>query len=307
MWFKQVQLFKLTDSISSSPNFLAEKLQALAFSPCLPSMPQSMGWVSPLYDENAPLVRGINGCLMFCLQIEDKILPGSVVTQALKEKIKKIEQTESRKIRQKEKLSLKDETVQILLPRAFTRLARIYAYIDTRNQWLILNSTSPAKTEMFISMFKKSVGEGIEAFEVIKPASIFTDWLKNKNYPQEFSIEKSCVLQDPEQQNRVIRAQQQDLFSAPIQTLVSEGCHAIQIALCWHDKLNFVLADDFSLRSIHLVDDDMVEIQEEMESKEQKFDADFIMMSETYAGLFSDLLKIFTRNNAEVIKLAKVG
>lgn len=309
MWFKQIQIFQLNFSIQFSPNALAEKLEPLAFNPCMPSMPSSMGWVSPLDEEHAPLSRGLNGCMMFCLQIEEKILPASVVTQTLKEKIKQIEQAEARKVRQKEKLSFKDEVTITLLPRAFSKYTRIYAYIDTRNNWLILNSTSPAKTELFISMFKKSLGDGICSVDVIKPSSIFTQWLKDKNYPQEFSIEKSCVLQDPDQQNRMIRCQQQDLFAPSIQSLVKDGCEAIQIALCWQDKINFVIAADFALRSIRLSDDDIAEIQDEMETKDQKFDADFIMMTEMYAGLINDLLNVFVKNNeAEPAKkLALVG
>jgi recombination associated protein RdgC len=309
MWFKQIQLFQLTHAINSSPAALAEKLEPLAFNPCLPSMPSSMGWVSPIDEEGAPLARGMNGCIMICLQIEDKILPASVVNQTLKEKIKQIELAEARKVRQKEKLSFKDDVIHTLLPRAFSKFTRINAYIDTRNNWLILNSTSPAKTELFISMFKKSLGDGVDSYDIVKPSSIMTQWLKIKDYPQAFSIEKSCVLQDPDQQNRMIRCQQQDLFAASIQSLVKDGCEAIQMALCWHDKINFVLAEDFSLRSIRLSDDDIAEIQDEMETRQQKFDADFIMMTEMFAGLLNDLLSVFAKRKDadQVSRLALTG
>lgn len=309
MWFKQIQLFELTSPIQSSPSALAQRLEPLAFNPCLPSMPSSMGWVSPIEEEGAPLARGLNGCIMICLQIEEKILPASVVTQTLKDKIKQIELNEARKVRQKEKLSFKDEVVHTLLPRAFTKFTRIYAYIDTRNGWLILNNVSPAKTELFLSMFKKSLGDGITTYETIKPSAILTQWLKNQDYPSTFSIEKSCVLQDPNQQNRMIRCQQQDLFVESIQSLVKEGCEAIQMALCWHDRLNFVMGDDFCLRSIRLAEQDIAEIQDEMETKQQKFDADFIMMTEMFAGLINDLLSIFVRNaqSEQKAKLALVG
>jgi recombination associated protein RdgC len=309
MWFKQIQLFQLTASISSSAETLAEKLEPLAFNPCLPSMPSSIGWVSPVEEEGAPLTRGLNGCLMICLQFEEKILPASVIALSLKEKMKKIEHSEGRKIRRKEKLTLKDEVTDTLLPRAFSKFTRIYAYIDTRHQWLILNSISPAKTELFISMFKKSFGDEVEPVEVIKPSAIITEWLKSKNYPKEFSIEKSCVLQDPEQQNRMIRCQQQDLFSESIQSLVNEGCAAIQIALCWHDKMNFVIAEDFTLRSLRLAEDDLSEIYDQLETKEQKFDADFFMMTDMVAGLLTDLLGVFSKEKQgeSERKLALVG
>ena len=173
------------------------------------------------------------------------------------------------------------------------------AYLDTRHNRLILNTTSPAKTELFISMFKKSLGDGIAAVDVVKPSSIITHWLKNQSYPTVFAIEKSCVLQDPAQQGRVIRCQHQDLFAGSIQSLVKDGCEVMQIALCWHDRLNFVIADNFTIRSLRLADEDLVDLKDDLETKQQKFDADFLMMTEMLAGLFNDLLDVFLKRNAE--------
>lgn len=309
MWFKQVQIFQLTNPIQATPSALAEKLEPFEFNPCLPSMALSMGWVSPLDEDEAPLTRGINGCVLICLQIEDKILPASVVNQTLKDKIKQIELNEARRVRRKEKLTFKDEVMITLLPRAFTKLTRLYAYIDTRNQWLVLNTTSAARTDLFLTMFKKAFGEGITTHEVVKPSSIMTTWLKNKDYPQDFAIEKSCVLQDPDQQTRVIRCQQQNLFDASIQSLVKDGCAVVQMAMSWHDKINFVLAEDFSLKSIRLSDVDMSDIQDELETGQQKLDADLMLMSEMLAGLINALLEIFAKQNdaAATNKLAMVG
>ena len=306
MWFKQVQLFQLTTPIKHSTQVLIERLEPLEFRACMPSMPSSSGWVSPLEEENAALVRTLNGCHMICLQIEEKILPASVINQTLKDKVKLLEATEGRKIRGKEKLSFKDEVVHTLLPRAFTKLSRLYAYIDTKNGWLVLNTNSAAKAELFLSMFKKSLGDVTAGLELVKPSAVLTSWLKDHNYPKLFSIEKSCVLQDINQQNRVIRCQQQDLFVPGIQALVKDGCEAIQLGLCWQDRLSFVLAGDFTLRSIKRTEDDLAEIAEITESKSQRLDADFFMMTEMLSGLLTDLLEVFLAKNV-VAKLAKTG
>lgn len=293
MWFKQIQLFQLSAPIQSSAASFSERLEPLAFKPCLPTMPTSMGWVSPIDEDDEVLARGINGCIMICLQIEEKILPASVIGHTLKDKIKQIEMNEARKVRKNEKLNFKDEIIHTLLPRAFSRYTKIMAYIDTRHGWLVVNSISPAKTELLISLLKKSIGEIIENYEVVKPSSVITNWLKTQNYPKEFSIEKSCVLQDPNQQNRVIRCQEQDLFAGSIQSLVKDGCEAIQIGLCWQDRINFVLSDNFMLRSVRLADEDITDMKEDVETKQQRFDADFVLMSEMLTGMFDDLLATF--------------
>jgi recombination associated protein RdgC len=296
MWFKQVQLFQMKDSVNFQPKELEENLALLAFQPCLPSHPSSAGWVSPIEEEGAPLVQAINGYLMICMQFEDKVLPASVIKQELVERIKQRETREERKVRQKEKLALKDEVILSLLPRAFGKISRVYAYIDTKNKCLVLNTTNAKKTEQFISMFQKSVTEQINSYEIKKPSPIMTHWLKNQSSPTAFAIEKSCVLQDPNQQNRIIRCQQQNLFANPIQALVKDGCEVKQLALSWHDQVKFVLAaEDFSLRSIQYEDEITSQTKDmEAETKQQVFNADFFIMTQVLAELLNELLDCFS-------------
>ncbi|MES2218326.1 MAG: recombination-associated protein RdgC [Pseudomonadota bacterium] len=309
MWFKQILLFQLTNQIDYAPEKLNELLQPLAFTPCLPSLPSCAGWVSPIPDDdNAPLVHAANGKIMLCLQIEEKILPATVIRQAVEDKIKKIEARDDRKVRQKEKLTLKDEVTMTLLPRAFTRLTRIYAYIDTVNNLLVVGTTQTAKVEQFLAIFKRSVTESVKAYEINKPSPIMTHWLKNKSNPVEFAIAKSCVLQDPQQQNRMVRCQQQDLFAPGIQTILKDGCEVKQLGLCWHDRINFTLADDFSLRGIQYEEEVIAAANDiDSETKQQQFDADFFIMSETLSGLLADLMKIFVKNMTEATAQATVA
>lgn len=294
MWFKQIQLLKL-DHVDYSTENLNTKLETFAFRPCLPSMLQSMGWVPPI-EEDESLVFGMNGYIMMCLQFEEKILPAIVIRQAVIEKIKQIELSEGRKIRQKEKLTIKDEMMLTLLPRAFTKVTQLFAYIDTRNHTLILNTTNAKKAEQFISIFKKSVSESIQSFELKKLSPIITHWLKTQNYPTAFGIEKKCLLQDPDQQSRMIRCQDQDLFATSIQAFLKEGCEVKQLALSWQDRVNFVLsADDFTLSGIQYLEEITSQAMEmEAETKKQQFIANFFIMTETLAHLIEELKQVFT-------------
>jgi recombination associated protein RdgC len=308
MWFKQLQLFKLPKQ-TFSVETITEKLEQLAFTPCLPSFPYSTGWVSPVDEDDAPLVRAVNGYIMVCIQIEEKILPNIVISQELKEKIKQIESGQDRKVRQKEKLSLKDEITFTLLPRAFTKLSRLYAFIDTKNNWLVLGSTSASKNEQFLTLFKRSICEEVQTLDIIKPTAIFTHWLKTQDYPSLFAIENACVLQDPNQQKRVIRCQHQDLFAQSIQALIKDGCEAKQIALSWHDRVKFVLAEDFSLRSIQYEEDILSQAKDIGETKQQRFDADFLIMTETLTSLLKDLLPLFAKEEkkTEAVAIAETA
>lgn len=299
MWFKQIQIFQLTDSLRYSLEEFAQRLAPLAFTSCFPSMPFSMGWVSPVDENGAPLVRILNGCIMLCLQVEEKILPAAVIRQELAEKVKQIEATEGRKVYQKQKLALKDEIILTLLPRAFSKLTRIYAYIDTRHQWLVLGTTQEKRTEQFFSVFKKTLSDNVHPFKLKKISSTLTHWLKHQNYPTCLAVEKTCMLQDPAQQARVVRCRQQDLFANSIQAVIKEGYEVKQLALAWQDCIQFILSDKFLLQSVRFQDQIISQAKDmEAETLQQQFDADFLIMTETLASLFKDLLDLFVEINA---------
>lgn len=305
MWFKQIQLFQLIDSLHCDVNAISAKLEPLVFTPCFPSMPQSLGWVSPIEEEGAPLVQMMNGNLMICLQFEEKILPAAVIRQELVKKMKEIEMAEGRRVNHKEKLDLKDELTLTLLPRAFSRLTRLYAYIDTRNQWLVIGSNHAKKVEQFMTFFKKTFELNVHPFQLNKLSHVFTHWLKHKSYPSVFSIENACFMQDPEKQNRMIRCKHQDLFSNGIQSLLKEGCVVKQLALCWADRVHFLLSDTLSLTSIQFQDEITNQVKEmEPETLQQIFNADFLIMTETLTELFKALLEVFLLSEKEKVELA---
>ncbi len=316
MWFKQVTLFQLPDSFRRKTQELAQKLEPLAFSPCLPSLPSSQGWVSPVHEENAPLVQTINGYTMLCLQIEEKILPMSYVNQELLKKLKEIETQQGRKVRQKEKFAMKDELVATLLPRAFTKLTRVYGYLDPENNGLVLGTNNQKRLDQFRTYFTRSLNEETHPLNIKKLGPTLTLWLKTQNYSSNFALEKACLLQDPNQENRLIRCQHQDLLAPSLQGFIKDGCQVKQLALSWQDRIQFVLADDFSLSGLKYQEELISEAKDlEAETLQQKFIADFLIMSGTLSALLKDLRAALRLEQEEtgvegqgkIVPMAKVG
>ena len=297
MWFKQASIFQLSRPLKMDQAQLCEALAPLSFSPCLPSLPSSMGCVSPLDQNNGPFVYGSKRYWMICLQFEEKLLPASVIRQALDEKVSDIEEKEARVVRGKEKQSLKDEITQTLLPKAFTKKSRIHGFIDLENQWLIINSNMPAKVERFMAFLKRAITTvDFKSPDIKKPTAVMTHWIKEK-LPDAFDIGQSGVLQDPQQQRRVIRCQHQDLLATAIQALLKDGCEIAQLALTWKEQLQFVLTSDFSLKSIQFKDAvSALSKSDYTETPEQRFDADFVIMTEVLTQLIDALYATFSKN-----------
>lgn len=294
MWFKQIQIFQLASNFIYAQKHIENKLEALTFRACTPAMPYSFGWIAPIDEDEAPLLREMSGYIMICLQVEEKILPSTVVRQHLDAAIKERELSEDRKLGRAEKQRLKDEIVHTLLVRAFTKLSKIYGYLDTKNHRLILGTANPKSTERFISHFKKAFGDVVFALELEKVAPQLTEWVKQDDYPSSLGLSKSCVLQDPKQKNRIIRCNHQNLLAAPIQSLIQDGCYIVQLGLNWQDHVEFVLTEHLALLSLRYQDEIKAQSEEmEIETVAQQFDTDFLIMSQTLAGLIDLLCKQF--------------
>lgn len=297
MWFKQTSLFQFSRPFKINQSELSDALAPLSFTPCLPSLPSSVGWVSPIDAPNSPLVYGNARYWMLCLQFEEKILPSAVIKQALEEKAAEIALKEGREVRGKQKQNLKDEIIQTLLPRAFTKKTRVYAYIDVERQRLIINSSTPSKLERFNAFLKRAIPTiDIHSLETKKPTSVMTQWLKS-DAPDSFQIGQIAMLQDPQQQKRVIRCQHQDLFSQSIQTLLKEGCEIAQLGLQWRDQLQFILCADFSIKRIQFQEAVLALSKSDYtETPQQRFDADFVIMTEILSLMIDDLSALFVES-----------
>lgn len=293
MWFKQAQLIKIKDKFFATPETLIEQLAPLAFQPCLPNLPISQGWVPPVDTDDAPLVHATADFLMICLQIEEKILPSTVVKQKCKEQIKQIETNREHKISSKEKLAISQSIYNELLPKAFTKFTKIYAYFDLKNNWLIVNTLNPKKTDSFLTFLKRSLEDlQFEQLELKKIAYSMADWLKNNTHPDTLQIEKTGVFRDPSNKRRTIRFQQHDLLSSNVQAhLAKDEFEIAQMEMMWHDQITFTLKDDFLLQSIKYMEK-VIELAKENQTETAfaRFDADFLIMASTLGGLFNDLL-----------------
>ena len=299
MWFKNLALFEFLEPFDLATETIEKNLMEHQFKPCSTSSPSSMGWVSPISQE-AAIVHESNGFIMLAFQIQEKIVPAGVIKKILDEKVEEIELRESRKVKKKEKDTLKEEIYQSLLPRAFTRNTVIYAYIDKVKGWLVVNASSAKKAELLMVSLRKALGSLKVRIPDVMPVSLLlTQWLKTNEYPQDLTIEDQCVLQDTNDGGGVIRCQRQNLFTDDILTLIASGREVTQLALSWQDELSFVLNDEFMIKSVkflEVVQDKANDIFSEPES--QRFDADFVIMTETLRQFIDFMMSIFAKQVA---------
>ncbi len=295
MWFKNLSIFRLTEEFTLTAEELEEKLAALAFRPCGSHEDFTLGWVPPI-GKASPLVHSANGFMMICTKKEERVLPASVLNEMMLEKIEETEEAEGRKLSKKERTAIKDELIFELLPRAFTFSRKLYAYIDVKGGFLVVDSASANKAEDLLSLLRKCLGSlpAVPLNTVEKPIATMTEWLLTQKTPKDVTIEDECELRSPEEAGGVIRCKRHDLSLPEIKNHLDIGKQVIKLALNWDERLSFILDENLSvkrLKFLDLVQDQVTDSDAQDEAA--RFDVDFSIMSLELSNFIPRLLEIF--------------
>jgi len=287
MWFKNLLSYRLTQEVP----FEAEALEAaLASKPARPCASQELttyGFVAPFgKGEDAPLVHVSGEFLLIAPRKEERILPSSVVNDAVKEKVEEIETEQMRKVYKKERDQIKDEIIQAFLPRAFIRRSMIFAAIAPRLGMILVNSASAKRAEDLLSTLREVMGSlpVRPATVKIAPAATMTDWVKSQQAAEGFYVLDECELRDTAEDGGIVRCKRQDLTGEEIQLHLSTGKVVTQLALAWQDKLSFVLDDKMVIKRLKF--EELLQEQAEQDGGDeaaQQFDASFLLMMMTFS------------------------
>jgi len=293
MWFRNLTLFRFTEPFTLTAEELEARLSPAAFQPCGRLDFVTYGWIPPLGRKARLLTHAANGCVLFCLQTEEKVLPAAVVKDMVTARVDEIEERESRPVRRRERETLRDEIYQDLLPRAFTRSRQSYAYIDLQGGWLIIDASAQRTVDDLTRHLRKSLGSLPIAplRPAAAPASIMTDWLARDSAPADFALADECELRDD---SGVVRCTGQDLGSAEIRVHLQAGKQVTRLALVWNERIELVLLEDLNIRRLRFMDvvrEALTDI--ETDTDEQLFDAEFALMTGEIGALLPRLLEAF--------------
>ena len=208
MWFRNLLVYRLTQNVALDAETLEAALAAKPARPCASQELSTYGFVAPFgKGEDAPLVHVSQGFLLIATRKEERILPGSVVKDALKEKVDEIEAEQMRKVYKKERDQIKDEIIQAFLPRAFIRKSGTFAAIDAERGLILVNSASPKKAEDLLSTLREAIGSlPVRPLTVkIAPSATLTDWVKTQKSADDFFVLDECELRDTHEDGGVVR------------------------------------------------------------------------------------------------------
>lgn len=285
MWFKNLSLYRLNVPFTLTSSELEEKLVEKVFHPVGTHNLSSIGWTEPLGRNGKLLSHTCNGFTMLCLRNEQKILPVPVIKELVDARAEEIEENEARKVRGKERQELKELVITEMVPRAFSRNSRTFAYIDAKEGWLIVDAASAKKAEALINLLRESLGSFpvTPVSMVSAPASVMTQWLQKGGVPNRFELDDECELRDEGDEGGIVKIRKQSLISDEVDIHLKAGKIVTRLALTYDERISFLLDENMGIKRVRFLD----VIQEEArdvaaESAEARFDSDFAIMTLEY-------------------------
>jgi len=295
MWFRNARVFRFTKPFEITAEALEEKLQEDAFKSCGPQETSRQGWVSPMGKHSDLLVHSAGGYHLIALRKEEKLLPASVIKELVDEKAEMIEAEQHRKVRRKEKDELKEEVTLEMLPRAFSKNRRCYAYLAPADGVLVVDAGSSKQAEDLASTLRKSLGSLPVRPPAVEqaPAFTFTGWLNESiDLPVSIELGTECELKDTSEDGGVVRCKGLDLQGDEIRSHLDAGMQVTKLSVTWDDSLSFVLDEELGIRRLKFGDT----LQEKLDDVDAddaaaRFDAAFSLMTLELARLIPGLLE----------------
>lgn len=294
MWFKNVMIYRLTSKLMLDEQTLNEQLTENRFTPCEAHDISKFGWSQPLASSDQLFFSQSKQFLLVSHQ-ENKLLPANVVKQETEKRIVELEEKEARKLKKTEKQAVKDQVISILLPRAFSKHQFIAIWLDLDAQLIYVNTGSSKRAEGTLALLRKTLGSlpVVPISFVIPPYKAMTDWVAKGYTPAWLNLLEEAELKSFES-GSIIRCKNQLLESEEITPHLQAGKFVTKIAINWENHFSCVLNEEAVISrlkfadEIHEKNDDILK-----EDIAQRFDADFLLMTEELKHFTQKIIKEF--------------
>lgn len=292
--FKNALLFHIEHWEPPTQAEVEQRLASTRFVACGPSQPEAAGWVAPRGPKHGALLESVGGQLILKLCREAKPVPAGVVKDMLAARLDKIEQDTGRRPKGKAAKELKEQIVHELLPRAFPKRGTTLVWLDLAARTVLIDASSMKKADAVVTQLVELFG-GLRLAPLntaVSPATAMAGWLREKEAPAGFSIDRDCELKQPDSEKAAVRYARHTLDIDEVGRHIAQGKLPTQLALTWAGRVSFVLTEGLALKRIKLLDTVLegAAPADRGEDAGAEFDADVALATGELQRLLPDLI-----------------
>ncbi len=291
MWFKNLLVYRLASDHGITPEDLEEKLKAHALQPCGSFEMESRGWLAPRIEDR--FLHSLERQWLISFGVNQKILPGSVVTQTAKERAAKLAEKQEHPVGRKQMRDIRERVLEELMPKALSRRRALGTWIDPVNNWLVIDTAADKKAdELLEALIGADVEVAAKRLETHQsPSAAMTLWLSSGQVPAPFTIDQDLELKASGESRATVRYVNHPLEGREIREHISGGKTATRLGMTWKNRVSFVLTEQLQIKRVAFLDILKEETQNQAEDAEEQFDIDFALMTGELAALLNDLVE----------------
>ncbi len=261
MFFKNAYIFAFTKPFNTSELELNAVMNEHCFTPISSTEMSRYGWTNSI-GKGSDLTTESNGNILICARKEEKILPAPVIKEMVAERVDQLEVEQSRSATKKEREQFKEDIIFELLPRAFSRITDTYAYINAKENIIVIDSASRGKAEDLLALLRKTLGTlpVTSVSPEVDPSEIMTDWVSDHDGVSycldslNFKVQYDAELRSLGDESPVIRVKDMSLDCEQIRAHIDDDMFITKLALEFIDSMSFMLHDDLSIKRIKFAD-----------------------------------------------------
>ncbi len=302
MFFRNLSLFRFSADTARTLDDLETTLDGQRLRPCGAMELFTRGFVSPLGGEDKALTRTLGEHTLLTLGQEDKILPAAVVAAETSQRAKALAESEGEAVSARRRRGIKQEVIEELLPRAFSKPSQTSAWLDRKAGWVVVDTSSSKKAEALLSSLRDALG----TFAVQPPVPShpvrdrLTHWLTSGDLPAGLALAEECELRDPGTGGAVVRCRHQNLTADEIGEHLRSGKQVFHLGLHFDDRMSFVLGEDLVIRKLSFHDVVLEELDFETGADAAaEVDARFVLMTGEVSRLLEQMVDWFGLSRPE--------
>ncbi|WP_336296571.1 MULTISPECIES: recombination-associated protein RdgC [Chromohalobacter] len=286
MWFKTVHAYRLHGAAAAgiALDTLTSALAEHTHRPVSSAEARRLGWYPPAGRQGTQLVHEIQGHRLLTVLRQERILPASVIREEVEERVAEREATEGRPVPRRDRQAIKEQVIEELLPRAFTRTQRIDMWWDTDRALIAINAASRTRAEEVLDLLRQSLGSlQVTPLAVRQlPSRTMTNWVHQpKIRPAWLRIGEKAVLEDSHGDDGKWSASGIDIDADDTQSVLAPGRQVTRLQIEIDERVTAMLHDDLTLKSIRFADallDEASQVEDD-DDPIMRLETDFALMT----------------------------